>query len=276
MYDVLLYSMNTKARQNYKKKAKHRTRIQLFIIYLQKIGNMPNDYFRFKQFSIHHDRCAMKVGTDGVLLGAWGCVDGRRILDIGTGTGLIALMSAQRNPDAQVLGIDIDEQAISQARENIARSPFSNRVNCIGQDILTYQSATSFDAILCNPPFFTEDTLPDDTGRALARNSKCLPFSDLIRKVSCLLADEGTFSVIIPYLSMTEFVACCLSEGLHLCRRCIVRTTARKPPRRVLLSFSKCYANSDATCQEEVMCLCSDDGGRSNDYKELTKDFYLW
>ena len=87
---------------------------------------------------------------------------------------------------------------------------------------------------------------------------------------------EGTFSVIIPYLSMTEFVACCLSEGLHLCRRCVVRTTARKPPRRVLLSFSKCYANSDATCQEEVMCLSSDDGGRSNDYKELTKDFYLW
>ena len=285
MFNVLFYSMNTKARQIYKKKAKHRTRIQLFIIYLQKIGNMPNDYFRFKQFSIHHDRCAMKVGTDGVLLGAWGCVEGRRILDIGTGTGLIALMSAQRNPVAQVLGIDIDEQAISQARENIARSPFSNRVNCIGQDILTYQPETSFDAILCNPPFFTEDTLPDDTGRALARNSKSLPFSDLIRKASCLLADDGMFSVIIPYHSMTEFIVCCLSERLHLCRRCIVRTTARKPPRRVLLSFAKRFAITDATCKEEVlclttcqeeaMCLTSDDGSRSNDYKELTKDFYL-
>ena len=151
---------------------------------------MSNDVFRFKQFSIHHDRCAMKVGTDGVLLGAWGSVEGKQILDIGTGTGLIALMAAQRNPEAEVLGIDIDPEAVLQAKENIAESPFSSRVRCILCDFrdADFSSAnTSFDAILCNPPFFTEDTLPDDVGRALARNNKSLPFDRLIPKAASLL-----------------------------------------------------------------------------------------
>ena len=114
---------------------------------------MPNPFFAFKQFTIYHDRCAMKVGTDGVLLGAWGCVEGQRILDIGTGSGLIALMAAQRNPDAEVLGIDIDEGAILQARENVAQSPFCGRVGCILQDILTFQPEECYDSILCNPPY---------------------------------------------------------------------------------------------------------------------------
>ena len=137
---------------------------------------MSNDIFRFKQFSVRHDRCAMKVGTDGVLLGAWGSVEGKRILDIGTGTGLIALMAAQRNPEADVLGIDIDESAVAQASGNVAKSPFNRRIECILQDVLTFEPEAPFDAILCNPPFFTEDTLPDDKGRALARKSQnCLP-----------------------------------------------------------------------------------------------------
>ena len=181
---------------------------------------MSNDVFRFKQFCIHHDRCAMKVGTDGVLLGAWGCVEGKRILDIGTGTGLIALMAAQRNPEAEVLGIDIDEAAILQAIENVAESPFSNRVSCLLCDLMAFQIDNSkcFDAILCNPPFFTEDTLPDNKSRALARNNKSLPFELLIPKVASLLANDGTFSLIIPSQLATELVGLCLIEGLHLVR----------------------------------------------------------
>ena len=233
---------------------------------------MSNKFFRFKQFIIHHDRCAMKVGTDGVLLGAWGNVDGNRILDIGSGTGLIALMAAQRNPEAEVLGIDIDENAVHQARENMSESPFAERVSCRVQDVLTFQPEAQFEAILCNPPFFTEDTLPDDKGRALARNSSCLPFEQLIPKVATLLADCGHFSVIIPSQLATDFVSLCLQEGLHLQRRCLVSTTSKKPPRRALLTFTN---DNELLTDTQEICLMNSDGSRSQAYEELTKGFYL-
>ena len=232
---------------------------------------MSNDIFRFKQFSVRHDRCAMKVGTDGVLLGAWGSVEGKRILDIGTGTGLIALMAAQRNPEADVLGIDIDESAVAQAIENVAESPFSRRIECILQDVLTFESEAPFDAILCNPPFFTEDTLPDNRSRALARNNKCLPFPQLIKKVAVLLAENGTFSLIVPSALAQEIVGLCMENGLHLVRPCQIHTTARKPPRRTLLEFSR----QNRSCEMQTLCLVADDGTRSQQYQELTKDFYL-
>lgn len=232
---------------------------------------MSNDYFRFKQFCIHHDRCAMKVGTDGVLLGAWGGVEGRRILDIGTGTGLIALMAAQRNPEAKVWGVDIDEEAVFQARENIAESPFCSRIECVLQDVLAFETGELFDAILCNPPFFTEDTLPDDKSRALARNNKNLPFPLLIKKVAELLAEDGLFSLVVPSGLVQEIVGLCLENGLHLVRRCQVHTTAQKPPRRTLLAFSR----QNLKCDEQVLCLMDKDGSRSPQYLELTNDFYL-
>ena len=215
----------------------------------------------------------MKVGTDGVLLGAWGCVEGKSILDVGSGTGLIALMAAQRNQGATVLGIDIDDNAVKQAQENIAESPFRERVSCVLQDVLNFQPRERFDAILCNPPFFTEDTLPDDASRALARNSKSLPFQQLIPKVTSMLNDKGTFSVILPSQVATEFISLCLAEALHLQRRCLVHTTARKPPRRALLTFSK--DNSQTIVSQEELCLMNPDGSRSHEYEELTKDFYL-
>ena len=213
----------------------------------------------------------MKVGTDGVLLGAWGCVKGRKILDIGTGTGLIALMAAQRNPEANVLGIDIDEEAVVQARENIAESPFCSRIECVLQDVLTFQTEELFDAILGNPPFFTEDTLPDDKSRALARNNKNLPFPLFIKKVAELLAENGVFSLVVPSGLVQEIVGLCLENGLHLVRRCQVHTTAQKPPRRTLLAFSR----QDMKCDEQELFLMNNDGSRSPQYQELTKDFYL-
>lgn len=239
-------------------------------------STMSNDIFRFKQFSIRHDRCAMKVGTDGVLLGAWGNVEGHRILDIGTGTGLIALMAAQRNPEANVLGIDIDKAAVEQAQENIAESPFSKRVSCILQDVLTFQPDVPFDAILCNPPFFTEDTLPADAARALARNNQSLPFEDLIPKVASLLADEGMFSIIVPSQLTQEIIGLCLIECLQLKRQCIVHTTVRKPSRRTLMTFStKQSRNFNQNAVPEILCLMNHDGSRSQAYQALTSSFYL-
>lgn len=229
-------------------------------------------FFRFRQFSVRHDRCAMKVGTDGVLLGAWGSVEGRRILDVGTGTGLIALMAAQRNPDATVLGIDIDEAAVQQAKENAAESPFGGRVGCEVMDVMALRPTELFDAILCNPPFFTEDTLPKDKGRALARNNKSLPFCLLIPKVATMLNDQGTFSLIVPSTLAPEIIGLCLAEGLHLHRRCQIRTTEHKPFRRTLLNFSK---KQGTACIEQELCLMSKDGSRSQAYQELTEAFYL-
>ena len=234
--------------------------------------------FRFKQFSVRHDRCAMKVGTDGVLLGAWGSVEGKRILDIGTGSGLIALMAAQRNPNAEVLGIDIDEAAVGQARENVAESPFHERVRCEVRDVMDVMASRPterFDAILCNPPFFTEDTLPDDKARALARNNSSLPFSLLIPKAASLLNDEGRFSLIVPSEHAQDIVGLCLAEGLHLIRRCQVRTTESKPPRRTLLTFASNCQLPFVNYQLTELCLTNADGSRSQAYKVLTKEFYL-
>ena len=214
----------------------------------------------------------MKVGTDGVLLGAWADVSGPRILDIGTGTGLIALMAAQRNPEAEVFAIDIEPEAVSQARDNVVASPFRGRVSVEIQDVLALCSNQHFNSILCNPPFFTEDTLPLDASRSLARNSAALPFPDLIRKVARLLAPDGTFSVIIPAQSMSLFAALCMTEGLSLSRRCLVKTTERKPPRRVLLTFTPA---TTASTTEETLCLTAPDGSRSQAYAQLAAEFYL-
>lgn len=233
---------------------------------------MSNDFFRFKRFCIRHDRCGMKVGTDGVLIGAWGCVDGRRILDIGTGSGLIALMAAQRNPQARVLGIDIDEQAVFQAQENVAASPFSDRVECVVQDALAFRPDEPFDAVLCNPPFFTEDTLPVGDRRSAARNNMALPFPLLVECVAALLSPEGSFSLIVPAAHVMQVTSLCLANGLHLQRRCMVRTVERKPPRRAMLCFT---VRKQASVEETSLCLTSSDGSRSQDYKALTRDFYL-
>lgn len=237
-----------------------------------RIKKMSHDVFRFKKFAIHHDRCAMKVGTDGVLLGAWGSVGGKRVLDIGTGTGLIALMAAQRNTEADVLGIDIDAAAVRQAQENASASPFGSRTVCLLQDVLTYEPDSVFDAILCNPPFFVEDTLPTDVGRALARNNKSLPFDRLIPKVASLLSDGGRFSLIVPSAVSGEVVGLCMEADLHLIRRCLVRTVIHKMPRRTLLTFSN---QAVSVADEEELCLSNPDGSRSEPYQELTKDFYL-
>ena len=145
--------------------------------------------FKFKHFEIHQDRCAMKVGTDGVLLGAW-ALGGKRILDIGSGTGLISLMMAQRYPEAQVVGIDLDAEACAEARENVAASPFADRVNIVDCRLQDYESLEKFDAIVSNPPFFLNSLKNPDSKRSMARHADSLPFRELFRGVKLLLSDD--------------------------------------------------------------------------------------
>lgn len=234
---------------------------------------MPNPYFSFKQFTIHHDRCAMKVGTDGVLLGAWADVSAaRRILDIGTGTGLIALMMAQRNPNARIVGIDIDREAVGQARENIADSPWQNRVEAALQDVRTYQPSMPFDVIVSNPPYFVNSLKCPDGQRNTARHTDCLDFEDLTDSVSRLLSPQGTFSVIIPTDGMEDFLMSASHHELHLSRRTWVHTKPDAEPKRVLLAFSR---SAEKNCAESHLVIELSRHVYSEEYTALTRDFYL-
>ena len=161
---------------------------------------MANDYFQFKQFTIHQQRCAMKVGTDGTLLGAWAQVPikSARILDIGTGTGLIALMMAQRFPEATVLGIDIDGEAVNQAQENVVLSPFASRVEIRLQNVLDFEYKEGFDAIVSNPPYFVDALTCPDQQRTIARHTISLTYEGLMKSAYRLLKPDGMFSLVIP------------------------------------------------------------------------------
>lgn len=237
---------------------------------------MSNSHFQFKQFIIRHDRCAMKVGTDGVLLGAWApLTQPQHILDIGTGSGLIALMLAQRYPQAQVTGIDIDAASVEQAAENVAASPFADRVTVRCQALQALEGATAaFDAIACNPPFFEETLLPPDAGRAAARHTTSLPFDELVAASARLLADGGRFCVVLPTTAFDAFRLLCFREGLFLVQRCDVQTSPRKAPKRTLACFTK--GGDDSTAQmTTTQLVLMENGHRSTDYAALTSDFYL-
>lgn len=225
---------------------------------------MANDYFCFRLFTIRQRLCAMKVGTDGTLLGAW-AEGGKRILDIGTGTGLLALMMAQRFPMASIVGIDIDADAVEQAKENASMSPFSSRVTIEMADVRNYTPGILFDSIVCNPPFFSNSMQSPDHKRSLARHSVTLEYHELLDCICRLLDEDGQFSVIVPFDYRRRMENEAIMRGLFLIRRWRFLTTPQKQPRRYLLSFAKRSGKLD-----EGELVLGD-----NQYVELMKDFYL-
>ena len=227
--------------------------------------------FKFKYFEISQDRCAMKVGTDGVLLGAW-APGGKRILDIGSGTGLIALMMAQRFPDAQVVGIDIDGEACEEAGENVTASPFSNRVSIRCCRLQDFVDGESFDAIVSNPPFFLNSLKNPDSKRAMARHADSLPFRDLMVGVKRLLSDDGVFSAIVPAEVLEAFASEAYVSGFYLIGKCGVKTVERKKPKRYLLSFAR---HRKEGVVDEIKTMTDSEGKRSSWYAKITEDFYL-
>ena len=227
--------------------------------------------FRFKQFEIEQDRCAMKVGTDGVLLGAW-AQGGRRILDIGSGTGLISLMMAQRFPEAEVVGIDMDADACGQAKENVMASPFRDRVGIECCRLQDFGAAGVFDAIVSNPPFFVDSLKNPDSKRMVARHTDSLPFRDLFAGVKRLLSDEGVFSAIVPTEVVEQFIAESCILGFYLIKKCGVKTVERKQPKRFMLSFAK---HRISPYEEHVETMMDSQGNRSEWYKKITEEFYL-
>ena len=173
--------------------------------------------FRFKQFAVEQDDVAMKVGTDGVLLGAWAnCEGAKRILDIGTGTGVIALQMAQRNAEAQIHAVEIDEAAAKRARANFDNSPWAERLNVEQTAVQEFSPAEKFDLIVSNPPYFVDSLLPPDTKRSTARHTHDLTFEELDNAVARLLAGDGKFALILP---VTEFEKYLTFTQLHLAHR---------------------------------------------------------
>lgn len=214
---------------------------------------MGAPYFRFKQFTVWHDRCAMKVGTDGVLLGAWagqerfGEIQGnhpRNILDIGTGSGLIALMLAQRFPQARITGIDCDKDAVMQARENFAGSPWSGRLRAIHTSLQNYchgpeAASERFSLIVSNPPFYDNTLTNPDSRRSAARHTDGLPHDELLLLSASLLSDSGVFSLIIPSESEKSILRLADRSRLYLHRITRVYSKPSPRPRRILASFGK-------------------------------------
>ena len=231
---------------------------------------MSNPHFSFKQFCIQQDQCAMKVGTDGVLLGAW-AEGGKRILDIGTGTGLVALMMAQRFTQSEVTGIEIDEAAATQARANVAASPFHNRVKIEAVSLQRFSSDAPFDAITCNPPYFDNSLGCPNDSRHTARHTSSLSFAELINHSKRLLADDGVLSLVLPSDCLAKIELECAYASMFIKDRLLICTTERKQPKRVLLTITK-QLPLHPTTQTTVLMQ---GGQRSQWYADLTADFYL-
>ena len=236
---------------------------------------MPNSSFAFKQFTINQDKCAMKVGTDAVLLGAWVIPNGSTsILDIGTGTGIIALMLAQKS-QAKIEAIDIDENAVNQARQNVSGSKFSSSVSVSHTSLQDFAKTADkkFNLIVTNPPYFEQSLKSSDTQRSNARHADVLPFEDLIEGVLKLLAAKGKFCLILPKLEAEKFREQAEKRGLHLSKLMRIKSRADKEvDKRHLMQFEFTPTEFSETT------LVIEEKERHHytpEYKELTKDYYV-
>ena len=237
---------------------------------------MANDYFQFRQFSVRQSQCAMKVGTDGTLLGAWAQATGGpcRILDIGTGTGLIALMMAQRYPEAMVVGIDIDKDAVEQATMNVKESPFAERIRIVHGDVNNMMLEYPFDTIVSNPPYFMSQSSmkSPNLSRCMARQTSTLDFCKLVKAGCRMMKPEGILSVVIPIEGYGHMAHEALLSGFYASRICRIRTTPNKVAKRILIEFRQ-SPKFETDTDEEILEI--EPGVRSQWYQELTQAFYI-
>lgn len=236
---------------------------------------MPNNYFQFKEFTIYQDKCAMKVGTDGVLLGAWVDVAGANsILDIGTGTGLLALMLAQRNQNSIIMAIEIEKQATVQANENFNKSKWANRLSVINisfQEFYKYYQK-KYNLIVSNPPYFINSKKAPNIKRSLARHTDQLPFNELFYGVTKLLEDEGRFCIIIPESISKEVILEAEINKLHCNRILNILPKPNHEIKRKIIEFT--VSGRGINFSELII-----EKGHRHDYTDaymnLTRDFYL-
>ncbi|WP_144891256.1 tRNA1(Val) (adenine(37)-N6)-methyltransferase [Flavobacterium tiangeerense] len=232
--------------------------------------------FQFKQFAVEQDRCAMKIGTDGVLLGAWTPISNNpfSILDIGAGTGIIALMLAQRSNAEQIDALEIDEDAYEQATDNFENSLWSDRLFCYhaGLDEFVEEPEYEYDVIVSNPPFYTEDYKTDNEQRDIARFADAMPFEELIEAADLLLSENGIFSVIIPYKEEENFLALAVAYELYPLKITRVKGTPTTEIKRSLLAFTRKETTNFAV---DELIIETARHVYTPEYIALTKDFYL-
>lgn len=254
------------------------SQFSIFIYYKYMAGMS----FQFKQFTIHHDLCGMKVGTDGVLLGAWAHArEGvKRVLDVGCGSGLIAIMLAQRYTEASLWGVDIMPLAVQQSQQNAAATPWSDRL-CFARldfssarevDAFSQQVEGRFQLIVCNPPFYKETTACPEQARHAARHISSLPLEKLLDGVVRLIDEHGVFQVIIPTTLVEEFSFLAWQKGLSLQEHCKVLTAPGKAPKRSLLSFvNEPFATTDTS----TLSIRDAQGRYTSRYIDLVGGYYL-
>jgi tRNA1Val (adenine37-N6)-methyltransferase len=235
------------------------------------------DFFQFKQFHIHQEHAAMKVGTDSDLLGAM-AAGGKRILDVGTGTGVLALMMAQRFTDAEVTAVEIDDDAVLDAERNFKESKFASQITLVHDSFQNFVSArlsdaSLFDSVVCNPPYFDHSLECPTQGRTRARHSSSLPFSVLAKGVANLLCQKGTFTVCIPPEVLSDFNAACFLAGFWLQHNYNIKSVPEKGIKRHILIYKKGIA--EAPTQEQTFCMRNTDKTVSDWYKETLKEFLL-
>ena len=230
--------------------------------------------FRFKQFSIQHDKSTLKIGTDAVLLGAWTpLIDAVSILDIGTGCGIIALMLAQRT-QAKITGIDIDKDSIAEATENGRHSPWSERLQfqyISIQDFIHKNPLLKFDCMVSNPPYFEQSLKSPYQKRNLSKHNDNLSLEELARCVEALLSDKGIFCTILPVNAFQKMKNICQNTGLTPSKICYVKAFSDKAPQRVLA----CFKREQELYQTDYMYIRELNKSYSTQYRLLTQDFHI-
>ena len=238
---------------------------------------MSSKPFQFKQFTVAQDRCAMKIGTDGVLLGAWASLENspESILDIGAGSGVISLMLGQRSGAFQIDAIEIEENAYEQAVENFEASPWSDRLFCyharFDEFVEEMQDEEQYDLIISNPPFFAEDYKSEDLNRNRARFADALPLSELIQGGNLLLSENGHLDLIIPFSEEEKAIDLAANSGLFPRKITRVKGTANTPVKRSLISFQK----KEITPELDELIIEISRHNYTKEYQALVKDFYL-
>lgn len=236
---------------------------------------MSTKPFKFKEFAINQDQCAMKIGTDGVLLGAWASLENNplSILDIGAGTGVLALMLAQRSHAKLIDAIEIDDNAYEQCVDNFEQSPWADRLFCYHASLEAFveEIESKYDLIICNPPFYSEDYKTNNVQRDLARFQDALPFDYLLESVSRLLSENGLFSVVIPFKEESQLISLASKHKLFPNRKLHVKGNPTTEIKRSLIDFS--FRESETII--DSLIIETERHQYTEDYINLTKDFYL-
>ncbi len=240
-----------------------------------KVQEATTKPFKFKKFTINQDKCTMKIGTDGVLLGAWADLSGaRKILDVGTGTGVIAVMLGQRSPEATIHAVEIHKDSFEQAKENFAQSPWAERLQVFHTSVQDFadEHPESYDLIVSNPPFFTGGTFSHNHNRTNVRHAVKLPHGDLLHAVRDLLTPKGKFCVVLPLIEGLRFQERAGNYNLYCNKLTEVRPKSGKPVERLLLQFER---EEKSKVKNTLTIQKSKQNDWTKQYTDLTGDFYL-